>query len=86
VKYQLRAGGGTGEGAAGYAARMRLWIMAVLFLAACAKPTATTGAPVTTCTKSGDSCQYAEGKIGVCTANGMDCDGGAACLVCMSLH
>ena len=70
---------------------MRTWISApllVLVLApvGCAKPTATTGAPAASCTKAGDQCQYAEGKIGLCTANGMDCDGGPACLVCMSLH
>jgi hypothetical protein len=58
----------------------------MLVSSACAKPLATTSAPVGKCAKAGESCEYAEGKIGVCTANGMDCDGGAACLVCMSLH
>ena len=65
---------------------MKTCILALLLLSGCAKPTATTSAPATKCAKAGESCQYAEGKIGVCTANGMECDGGAACLVCMSLH
>lgn len=65
---------------------MRTWILLLLLVGACAKPTATTTSPTATCAKAGEQCQYAEGKIGLCTQNGMDCDGGAACLVCMSLH
>jgi len=61
------------------------WLLVGL-VGACAKPTATTSAPVTTCAKAGNQCKYAEGKIGVCTESALDCDGGSACLVCMSLH
>ena len=62
-------------------------LLALLVLwTACTKPTATTSAPAATCTKAGEQCQYADGKIGLCTANAMECDGGPACLVCMSLH
>ncbi|MGO8999605.1 MAG: hypothetical protein ACLQVI_40285 [Polyangiaceae bacterium] len=71
---------------------MRTWTplllpaLLTLLLGACTKPTATSGAPVATCTSAGQQCQYADGKIGLCTANGMECDGGQGCLVCMSLH
>jgi hypothetical protein len=65
---------------------MRTWMLPLFVLVACAKPTATTTAPVGTCAKAGEQCEFAPGKIGLCTANGMDCDGGASCLVCMSLH
>ena len=65
---------------------MRSWILPLFLLAACAKPTSTTSAPATTCTKAGQQCQYAEGKLGLCTARSMECDGGEECLVCMSLH
>jgi hypothetical protein len=52
----------------------------------CAKPTAASDAPVATCTKAEQKCQYADGKLGLCTASSMECDGGRECLVCMSLH
>ena len=72
---------------------MQTWLRPLLLLAlvfsgasGCAKPMATTTGPVATCTKAGEQCQYADGKIGLCTARGMDSDGGAACLTCMSLH
>ena len=66
---------------------MRPWILWLLLLGgACTKPTSTTAAPVKTCTKAEQQCEYAEGKIGLCTPSAMDCDGAAECLVCMSLH
>jgi hypothetical protein len=36
------------------------------------------------CTREGDQCRFAEGKIGLCTAK-PNCQGDG-CLVCMSLH
>lgn len=58
----------------------------LLVISACTKAGDTTGAPVKTCTRAEQQCQYAEGKIGLCTPSAMDCDGGTSCLVCMSLH
>jgi hypothetical protein len=52
----------------------------------CAKSTAASDAPVATCTKPEQKCQYADGKLGLCTASSMECDGARECLVCMSLH
>jgi hypothetical protein len=66
--------------------RRSLLVLLVVSCLACTKPTATTNAPVTTCTKAEQQCVYADGKIGLCTASSMDCDGGTSCLVCMSLH
>ena len=70
-------------------AAMRAWLL-VLFLPLaalrCTKPTSSAAAPVATCTKANDQCQYADGKIGLCTPSSMECDGGSQCLVCMSLH
>ncbi len=57
-----------------------------LLATSCAKPTAASDAPVATCTKPEQKCQYADGKLGLCTESSMECDGGRACLVCMSLH
>jgi hypothetical protein len=42
--------------------------------------------PVAECTKAEQRCQFADGKIGLCTANALGCDAGGQCLVCMSLH
>ena len=39
-----------------------------------------------TCTKAGDTCDFAPGKIGVCTEPVAGCQGGANCYVCTSLH
>ena len=60
--------------------------LALVSASACSKPMATSDGPVATCTKAEQQCRYAEGKIGLCTASAMECDGGSACLVCMSLH
>ena len=42
--------------------------------------------PVDRCQKEGQSCVYAPGKLGLCTARDPDCDAGPACLICVSLH
>jgi hypothetical protein len=60
-------------------------LLATLLFAGCSKPTSTADAPVGACTKAEERCQYAEGKIGLCTPSA-DCDGSRSCLVCMSLH
>jgi len=38
------------------------------------------------CTHAGDTCDYAPGKIGVCTEKVEGCQGVASCYVCASLH
>jgi hypothetical protein len=38
------------------------------------------------CVRAGDNCEYAPGKIGLCTMKTDGCEGGAGCLTCMSLH
>ena len=38
------------------------------------------------CTRAGDNCEYAPGKLGLCTQKSDGCEGGATCLTCMSLH
>ena len=59
---------------------------------ACAKPIAPKEGPVSACTKAGQQCHFADGKIGLCTslgsvADSVGCgDAGELCLVCMSLH
>jgi hypothetical protein len=60
--------------------------LALTVLSACAKSTGTASLPTSQCTKAGEQCVYAEGKIGLCTQNAIDCDGSSSCLVCMSLH
>jgi hypothetical protein len=60
-------------------------LVAVGFVA-CTKPTASSTAPAATCAKLNAPCQYADGKIGLCNASSLDCDGSPQCLVCMSLH
>lgn len=39
-----------------------------------------------TCRHGGDTCDFAPGKIGVCTEPIEGCAGVAACYVCTSLH
>jgi hypothetical protein len=46
---------------------------------------ATTGAPVTTCTRVGQSCLFAPGKLGLCVERTPPCEG-SDCLVCQSQH
>jgi len=62
------------------------FLVLLVSCAACTKMATTSDVPVVTCTKAEEKCQYAEGKIGLCTPSAMDCDGSRACLVCMSLH
>ncbi len=62
-----------------------------LALTACPKSIEQTDKPVTTCTKVGTSCVYAEGKLGLCVerAPGVPCTGASDsgdCLVCQSQH
>jgi len=38
------------------------------------------------CVHAGDTCDYAPGKIGVCTEKVEGCQGVATCYVCASLH
>jgi hypothetical protein len=75
--------------------------LAALALVACSggspaggdpSPASSAASSVGACTKAGASCQYAKGKLGVCTADERprDC-GGSPCtdpppLVCISLH
>jgi hypothetical protein len=64
--------------------------LAVLALGGC--PPAGSGSsgsrqsPVAACVKAGDSCEVSPGKLGLCTQKSDSCQGGAACLSCMSLH
>jgi len=48
-------------------------------------PTGTAQDPVATCTKDGQTCEYSDGKLGLCTQKMTGCDGGI-CFTCMSLH
>ncbi|HEU4407485.1 MAG TPA: hypothetical protein VFS43_19620 [Polyangiaceae bacterium] len=68
--------------------------LAALALVACSGGSPSSGgpAPAGSCAKVGASCQFAPGKLGVCSADERprDC-GGAPCtgdppLVCVSLH
>jgi hypothetical protein len=62
-------------------------LVACALTPACTKTgAATDDAPVAECAKAEQRCQYADGKIGLCTPNAIGCDGGGQCLVCMSLH
>jgi hypothetical protein len=38
------------------------------------------------CVHAGDTCDFAPGKIGVCTEKVEGCQGVASCYVCASLH
>jgi hypothetical protein len=62
-----------------------LTVLAAVAVAACEKSPSSAAAPAAACLKEGDRCEYAAGKIGLCTAKPDGCDGGS-CLVCMSLH
>lgn len=66
----------------------RAWLVATaaFSLLACSKPATQSTGPVATCTKAEQQCVYSEGKLGLCTPSAMECDGGAQCLVCMSMH
>jgi hypothetical protein len=39
----------------------------------------------TACAKAGDRCEFAAGKIGICTVKAETCEG-ADCLTCVSMH
>ena len=41
--------------------------------------------PVTTCTRVGESCLFAPGKLGLCVERTAPCEG-TACIVCQSQH
>ena len=73
------------------AMRTATWIsissaIVLLTTVACTKVAPATDTPVAECTKAEQRCQYADGKIGLCTPNAMGCDAGGPCLTCMSLH
>ena len=72
---------------------MRLTAFALLIAASlltgCPRSTAGKNDVVATCSAVGQSCQYAEGKLGVCVASAQPCDGGPeghGCFVCQSQH
>ena len=44
------------------------------------------GKPVDVCQRETQTCVYAPGKLGVCTAREPGCEGGSGCLICVSLH
>ncbi len=63
----------------------------LLLLASCTPPSATAGAdaggalaPSGTCTRFGQTCDFAPGKLGTCVQK-TGCEG-AGCLVCQSQH
>jgi hypothetical protein len=59
-----------------------LWV-----LAACTKtsPDGSRTSPTAVCTKEGQNCEFAPGKIGLYTAKPDGCEN-APCLTCVSLH
>jgi hypothetical protein len=61
--------------------------LALTALAGCRKgsPDGSRNAPAAVCAKAGDRCEFAPGKIGLCTAKPEGCDNGP-CLTCVSLH
>jgi hypothetical protein len=69
-----------------------LTVLAVAVLALTGCPPTGSGSsgsrqsPVAACAKAGDSCEVSPGKLGLCTQKSDSCQGGAACLTCMSLH
>ncbi len=60
----------------------RMLFLACVVVLGC--PTRSTPAAPKPCTKVGDSCQFAPGKLGTCVARD-DCQG-QNCLVCQSQH
>jgi hypothetical protein len=65
-----------------------LALVAGMTLVAC-PPSSGSGAgssePVTTCTRAGQSCLFAPGKLGLCVERTPPCEGND-CLVCQSQH
>jgi hypothetical protein len=66
------------------------WMGLVCLLFACSRTSAGERAapkePAAACVKDGDNCEYAPGKLGLCTVKTSGCDGGGSCFACMSLH
>lgn len=65
-------------------------IAAAALLALCGCPPESTGSkkssePVETCTSAGQSCKFAEGKLGLCVARTEPCNG-QPCFMCQSQH
>jgi hypothetical protein len=63
----------------------------VLFVSLLGCPPSSSGMGVSqtlpvVCAHEGDRCEFAPGKIGLCTQKAYGCDGGSSCFVCMSLH
>lgn len=63
--------------------------LAATFAPGCSHPSASSDGTrqpeVAACVKEGDRCEFAPGKIGLCTAKPDGCSGGP-CLTCVSLH
>jgi hypothetical protein len=62
-----------------------LTLLIAILAAGCQRTSTSTTPPAKACVKEGDRCEYAEGKIGLCTAKPEAC-ATPPCLVCMSLH
>lgn len=62
-------------------------IIGTLALVACPPTTdaAKTSGPVEICTKAGEQCMFAPGKIGLCVEKPQPCDG-KPCFSCQSQH
>jgi hypothetical protein len=65
------------------------FVMVVFCATGCSRPSAsnesTRQEKVVACVKAGDRCEFAPGKIGLCTASPEPCTVGP-CLTCVSLH
>jgi len=63
--------------------------LAATFALGCSRPSASSDGTrqpeVRGCVKEGDRCEFAPGKIGLCTAKPEGCNGDP-CLTCVSLH
>lgn len=76
-----------------YMSRMRWPLIAAAFALSGCPPSgsggsssgATTGEPVITCSRVGQSCLFAPGKLGLCVERTPPCEG-SNCLVCQSQH
>jgi hypothetical protein len=71
---------------------MRIPVVLAACLLLCACPpdgqggaTKKSNEPVKICTSQGQSCVFAEGKLGLCVESTQPCEG-KACLVCQSQH
>lgn len=72
-----------------YNSPMRVFLIPVA-LALCGCPPNSGNAsqssePVTTCTRIGQSCLFAPGKLGLCVERTGPCEG-TACIICQSQH